>query len=129
MKFSHRVTEARWDESATRWAVTVQDADDTTIHDECDVFISAIGVLNAWEWPSIPGLGDYQGKLMHSAAWDESFDLQVCIDCLFYSTFRGSYLTRASGQNRGRYWSWFQRYSDCANDSAKGQETRPLRSW
>uniref|UniRef100_A0A8H7K6B5 FAD/NAD(P)-binding domain-containing protein n=1 Tax=Bionectria ochroleuca TaxID=29856 RepID=A0A8H7K6B5_BIOOC len=76
MKFSHRATEARWDESAARWAVTLQDKRGHTVHDDCDVFISAVGILNAWDWPSIPGLGDYKGKLMYSAAWDTSFDLE-----------------------------------------------------
>ncbi|CAG9952394.1 unnamed protein product [Clonostachys rosea f. rosea IK726] len=76
MKFSHRATEARWDESAATWAVTLQDKRGHTVHDDCDVFISAVGILNAWDWPSISGLGDYKGKLMHSAAWDTSFDLE-----------------------------------------------------
>lgn len=27
-----------------------------------------------WKWPTVPGLHDFQGKLMHSADWDQSYD-------------------------------------------------------
>lgn len=74
MKFSHEVTEARWNGLSARWTVTLENSTGATIHDECDVFISAVGILNAWDWPSIPGLKDYEGRLMHSADWDDRFD-------------------------------------------------------
>lgn len=77
MKLSHRATEARWNESTARWTLTFTNSSGATIQDDCDVFISAVGILNAWDWPSIPGLKDYKGKLMHSAAWDDSFEVEV----------------------------------------------------
>ncbi|KAJ5620784.1 cyclohexanone monooxygenase, partial [Penicillium lagena] len=43
--------------------------------DWCDILISASGVLNSWKYPNIPGLDLYQGTLMHSANWDNSYDL------------------------------------------------------
>jgi len=30
---------------------------------------------NTWKYPDIPGIMDFKGKLMHSAARDESYDL------------------------------------------------------
>lgn len=48
-----------------------------TFADWCDVFISASGVLNDWKWPSIPGLQNFKGKLLHSANWDENYDYSV----------------------------------------------------
>jgi cation diffusion facilitator CzcD-associated flavoprotein CzcO len=27
-----------------------------------------------WQWPKIPGLHSFRGKLLHSAAWDTSYD-------------------------------------------------------
>ena len=30
---------------------------------------------SAWKYPDIPGIQTYKGKLMHSAAWDDSYDL------------------------------------------------------
>jgi cation diffusion facilitator CzcD-associated flavoprotein CzcO len=28
-----------------------------------------------WKWPNIPGIHDFKAKIMHSAAWDSSYDL------------------------------------------------------
>jgi cation diffusion facilitator CzcD-associated flavoprotein CzcO len=41
------------------------------IEDSADVVISAKGGLNEVAWPKIKGLEEYQGKLVHSGAWDE----------------------------------------------------------
>lgn len=29
---------------------------------------------SSWNWPSIPGLQDFQGKKVHSANWDHDYD-------------------------------------------------------
>ncbi|KAL7003858.1 hypothetical protein EMMF5_006612, partial [Cystobasidiomycetes sp. EMM_F5] len=34
-----------------------------------------MGVLNKWKWPSILGLQDFKGTLLHSANYDTSVDL------------------------------------------------------
>jgi cation diffusion facilitator CzcD-associated flavoprotein CzcO len=34
-----------------------------------------MGNLNNWCWPKIEGLQRFKGKLIHSANWDESYDL------------------------------------------------------
>ncbi|KAL2014483.1 hypothetical protein VTN00DRAFT_2008 [Thermoascus crustaceus] len=47
---------------------------DEIFEDTADVLVTGIGVLNSWKWPDIPGLHDFQGKLLHSAKWDENFD-------------------------------------------------------
>lgn len=31
---------------------------------------------STWKWPNIPGLDTFEGKLMHSAAWDGEYDLK-----------------------------------------------------
>jgi cation diffusion facilitator CzcD-associated flavoprotein CzcO len=55
----------------------------TDFKDTADVVISARGGLNKIAWPKIDGLGDFEGKLMHSGAWDERFVsiflLSLCI--------------------------------------------------
>lgn len=43
--------------------------------DAAEFFINAGGVLNNWKWPSIPGLEEFKGKLMHSANYEEGYDL------------------------------------------------------
>ncbi|KAL4758631.1 flavin-containing monooxygenase [Aspergillus foveolatus] len=80
IKFKHRVVSATWDNDRSKWTLQVRnvsvknlDSGEVT-EDQCDVVVSASGALNEWKWPSIPGLHDFKGKLMHSANWDESYD-------------------------------------------------------
>ncbi|KAI9812936.1 MAG: hypothetical protein M1827_004454 [Pycnora praestabilis] len=76
MKTKHQVVGAKWDDSIGAWNVQVQDLrTGNIINDQCDILINAGGILNAWRWPAIPGLKDFKGKLLHSAAWDHSVDL------------------------------------------------------
>jgi cation diffusion facilitator CzcD-associated flavoprotein CzcO len=48
----------------------------TTFTDTCDFLAVSTGILNAWQWPDIPGLMDFKGKLMHTANYDTSYDLK-----------------------------------------------------
>ncbi|KAI9037717.1 uncharacterized protein KD926_000058 [Aspergillus affinis] len=57
-------------------------ANGSVYSDQCNILISATGALNAWKWPDIPGLADFQGKLMHSARWDEGYDYTVSFPCI-----------------------------------------------
>jgi cation diffusion facilitator CzcD-associated flavoprotein CzcO len=41
-----------------------------TFEDAANVLITARGQLNDVSWPNIPGLDKFQGKVMHSGAWD-----------------------------------------------------------
>jgi cation diffusion facilitator CzcD-associated flavoprotein CzcO len=43
------------------------------------VFISSQGSLNNWKWPNIPGLHDFNGKLLHTANWEETYDYKVIV--------------------------------------------------
>ena len=38
-------------------------------------FVCSTGPLSQARWPDIPGLGDFKGRLLHSARWDSSADL------------------------------------------------------
>jgi cation diffusion facilitator CzcD-associated flavoprotein CzcO len=31
--------------------------------------------VNAWEWPTAPGREKFKGKMMHTAAWDDEYDV------------------------------------------------------
>jgi cation diffusion facilitator CzcD-associated flavoprotein CzcO len=44
------------------------------IVDTADIVCSAVGILNQWKWPKIPGILDFKGKLVHSAHYDPSYD-------------------------------------------------------
>ncbi|KAH7141757.1 hypothetical protein EDB81DRAFT_843287 [Dactylonectria macrodidyma] len=77
IKFNHKCCEARWDESRNTWKVTLQQTGHEgppLIEDEADVLITGTGLLNEWKWPSIKGLADFKGDLLHTAKWDTSFD-------------------------------------------------------
>ncbi|OJJ04826.1 hypothetical protein ASPVEDRAFT_31261 [Aspergillus versicolor CBS 583.65] len=87
IKFKHQVVGATWDGVRSKWTlkvtwspcsvicVQVKNIDnDEIFEDQCDVLVSASGALNEWKWPTIPGLHDFKGKLIHSANWDESYD-------------------------------------------------------
>ena len=78
MRFRCKALEARWCESTAKWTVELERlASGETFKDHADVLISAIGSLNEWNWPSIPGLHDFKGKLLHSAAWDKRYDYKA----------------------------------------------------
>lgn len=78
IKFQSRCVGARWNDSMGKWFVqVVDDKTGQVFEDFADVFMTGTGLLNEWEWPSIPGLHAFKGKLLHSACWDESYDIQV----------------------------------------------------
>lgn len=76
-KLQHEVTKASWNDDKGGWDVEVTRRDTgEIIHDTCDFLINASGILNAWQWPSIPGLKEYKGTLLHTANWDKTVDLE-----------------------------------------------------
>ena len=84
MKFNQKCIEARWNEETCKWHAKFQKVgSDEIIEDVGDVFMTGSGVLNEWKWPDIKGLHDFKGKLMHSANWDTSYDVTVCLLLLF----------------------------------------------
>lgn len=82
IRFNSTVQEARWDDSEKKWRVSVKVSGqkDSEFSDSyvmnADFLVSAVGQLNAPREPDIPGLKDFQGKIMHSARWDWSYDLK-----------------------------------------------------
>ncbi|KIV96493.1 hypothetical protein PV10_00355 [Exophiala mesophila] len=75
VRLGHRVTAAAWDDRRGKWVVSLDDTrDGRRLEDEADILVNAAGFLNNWKWPDIPGLDSFQGKLLHSAAWDNEYD-------------------------------------------------------
>lgn len=76
IKLRHSIEHVQWDDAAGLWRCKIRDLNtDQVIEDSAEFFINAGGVLNNWKWPNIPGLHDFQGKLMHSANYEEGYDL------------------------------------------------------
>ncbi|KJA23554.1 hypothetical protein HYPSUDRAFT_66239 [Hypholoma sublateritium FD-334 SS-4] len=77
IKLRHQVSGAVWNDKTGQWDVDIANLENGSVmHDSCDIFISAVGVLNAWKWPTIPGLHDFKGPVLHTARWDSSVNLE-----------------------------------------------------
>ncbi|EFX05107.1 flavin-binding monooxygenase [Grosmannia clavigera kw1407] len=78
VKYSTRVIGTRWDEDQGAWDIDIEQTDKeghvSQDKRKAEIIISAVGILNNWKWPDIQGLNDFQGKLLHSADWDKSWD-------------------------------------------------------
>jgi len=77
VQLSHKITSCKWDDAAKKWKLTILDIKkNESFDDEADVVLSARGNLNDIAWPKIPGLKDFKGEVMHSAAWNQSYDFK-----------------------------------------------------
>jgi cation diffusion facilitator CzcD-associated flavoprotein CzcO len=76
IKLQHQIEHAQWDDEAGLWRLKVRNlVTDEVFDDSAEFFVNAGGVLNNWKWPDIPGLKSFKGKLMHSAHYEEGYDL------------------------------------------------------
>lgn len=85
MKFSYKITGAKWVEERQKWQVQIvaTDGRELVVSDgnsiegtkgepfveECDIFINATGAYNNWRWPTIPNRDSFKGDMLHSAVW------------------------------------------------------------
>jgi cation diffusion facilitator CzcD-associated flavoprotein CzcO len=70
MRFNTTVGGARWDEDAKRWRVALAGGETLTTR----YLITATGFLSQPHTPDIPGITSFDGKVIHTAAWDHSYD-------------------------------------------------------
>jgi cation diffusion facilitator CzcD-associated flavoprotein CzcO len=74
IRLRHELTHAAWDEDAGLWRLRVRRAcgeeAEAEIEDTADVLFLGVGWLSRPRWPDIPGLRDFQGRLLHTALWD-----------------------------------------------------------
>ncbi|PGG97248.1 hypothetical protein AJ79_09284 [Helicocarpus griseus UAMH5409] len=80
IRFNSSVKEARWDGEARKWktAIEVTGSKDAEFADHytlnSDFLVSAVGQLNSPYYPSIPGIEEFQGKIIHTSRWDWTYD-------------------------------------------------------
>jgi cation diffusion facilitator CzcD-associated flavoprotein CzcO len=67
--FHTLINNLRWDESIKRWHVATNRGDDIRAR----FVILACGVLNMPKLPRIPGIGQFKGKIFHTARWDYGY--------------------------------------------------------
>jgi cyclohexanone monooxygenase len=67
--FHTLVTSLRWDEQSHRWLITTNRGDVIRAR----FIVMAGGPLNKPKLPAIPGIGDFMGKIFHTARWDYDY--------------------------------------------------------
>ncbi|KAL6232207.1 hypothetical protein BDW75DRAFT_247344 [Aspergillus navahoensis] len=67
VRFQSRCIGACWNDLTGKWFG--QAFEDSAV-------VLTTGLLNEWKWPSIPGLHSFKGKVLRSASWDESYDIE-----------------------------------------------------
>jgi cation diffusion facilitator CzcD-associated flavoprotein CzcO len=65
IRFRSRVTTARYDDAAHRWAVETESGDRYT----ATYLITAVGCLSSANIPNIPGLNSFAGEWFHTGQW------------------------------------------------------------
>jgi cation diffusion facilitator CzcD-associated flavoprotein CzcO len=70
MRFGVTVEGARWDEDAELWRVTLADGQTMATR----YLITATGFLSQPNMPDIPGITEFDGRIIHTTAWDDSYD-------------------------------------------------------
>ncbi|KAF9004447.1 FAD/NAD(P)-binding domain-containing protein [Hymenopellis radicata] len=78
IKLQHRMMRGRYSEAEGKWRLTIQrpvigdsgEVQYEEVEDTCDVLFTGTGTLHRWSWPDIPGLNDFRGQIIHSAAWE-----------------------------------------------------------
>jgi cation diffusion facilitator CzcD-associated flavoprotein CzcO len=70
MRFNVSVEGARWDEEAQVWRVALRDGE--TISGR--YLFTATGFLSQPKVPDIPGINDFDGKVIHTTEWEDDFD-------------------------------------------------------
>lgn len=71
MRFGVVVEGATWDDHEQHWTVRTKDGDSYTTR----FLLTATGFLSQPKSPDIPGIDSFAGKVIHTTAWDDSYDL------------------------------------------------------
>lgn len=72
--FSTKLEAATWTESESRWTLGLEDPTGQRRQIKADVLVSASGLFSAPKFPDIPGIETFQNKMLHTAAWDHSYN-------------------------------------------------------
>ncbi|WP_024498889.1 flavin-containing monooxygenase [Gordonia amicalis] len=70
MEFQTTVDGAEWDDTARLWRVRTGDGTERTAR----YLVTATGFLSQPHVPDFPGIKNFQGTILHTAAWQDGFD-------------------------------------------------------
>lgn len=71
MRFGTLVDGARWDEQRQHWVVSIAGGQTVTGR----YLLTATGFLSQPYTPPFPGIDSFAGKIIHTTAWEDGFDL------------------------------------------------------
>lgn len=71
MRFGTVVDGARWDEENQQWVVSIAGGETVTGR----YLLTATGFLSQPYTPPFPGIESFAGKIIHTTAWEDDFDL------------------------------------------------------
>ena len=74
IRLNTEVTAALWDEHRAEWTVSTAGGTAAATDYRADFLICATGVLHHPFVPDIPGLGKFEGTVVHTARWDDGID-------------------------------------------------------
>src|SRR6516165_783093 len=75
IRFNTEVVCARYETTNGSWQIDIRDCNGDVESLTANVLVSAVGMVNRPSVPPIPGLDEFPGPVMHTAAWDNSVDL------------------------------------------------------
>jgi 4-hydroxyacetophenone monooxygenase len=75
VRFGSEVVRASYQAGDGNWHIDVRDATGGTKSLSASVLITAVGMVNRPSIPPLPGLDEFPGPVMHTAAWDNSVEL------------------------------------------------------
>ncbi|KAK0659414.1 putative sterigmatocystin biosynthesis monooxygenase stcW [Lasiodiplodia hormozganensis] len=109
VRLKHRIERAEWDDRAGVWRFRIRNlVTDDVFDDAAEFFINAGGVLHKWKWPGIPGLHDFTGKLMHSANYEEGYDLNGKKVAVIGAGSSGVQVVAAITPKVGKLYHWIR---------------------
>jgi cation diffusion facilitator CzcD-associated flavoprotein CzcO len=71
MRFDTTVEGARWDGDTDTWSVAIAGGETMTAR----YLLTATGFLSQPKTPDIPGIDSFAGRIVHTADWDDEYDL------------------------------------------------------
>jgi cation diffusion facilitator CzcD-associated flavoprotein CzcO len=70
IRYNTSVEGARWDEDAQVWRIALAEGETLTAR----YLLTATGFLSQPKVPDIPGIADFDGKVIHTTEWEDDFD-------------------------------------------------------
>ncbi|AWB93235.1 flavin-containing monooxygenase [Aeromicrobium chenweiae] len=74
IQFGVELRLATFDEERSRWDLELVSTDGQTSSLTANVVVSAAGLFSTPKIPDIPGIETFEGRIFHTAQWDDDFD-------------------------------------------------------